>query len=120
MLGGSCSAAETATDGGAENAAESALCTDRFRKRRFVKKLTNAGFDRRKKFFFSWLGVSYYLSGEQIDTMLSSLTALSFDVSALLFDFADENLFSTFPFKIWLFRLIIHLISFLENCIYKY
>lgn len=52
--------------------------------------------------------------------MLSSLTALSFDVSALLFDFADENLFSTFPFKIWLFRLIIHLISYLENCIYKY
>ena len=52
--------------------------------------------------------------------MLSSLTALSFDVSALLFDFADENLFATFPFKIWLFRLNIHLISFLENCIYKY
>ena len=66
-----------------------------FEKDNLEEKLTAAGFDRRKKSFFSWLGVSYYLSGAQIDAMLSSLTALSSDGSTLLFDFADENLFST-------------------------
>lgn len=50
------------------------------------------------------------------------LTALSSDGSTLRFNFADENLFSAFLCKIWLFRfcLFIHLIGFLENCIYKY
>ncbi|MGN1084514.1 MAG: class I SAM-dependent methyltransferase [Lachnospiraceae bacterium] len=57
--------------------------------------LRNAGFDPKKKTFFSWLGVSYYLSTEQIEAMLDSLAALSAEGSSLAFDYADEGLFTS-------------------------
>ena len=58
-------------------------------------KLLNAGFDPKKKTFFSWLGVSYYLSLEQIEAMLDSLAELSAEGSSLVFDYADEGLFTS-------------------------
>lgn len=57
------------------------------------EKLLMAGFDPSKKTFFSWLGVSYYLSLEQIEKMLDSVADLSAEGSSLVFDYADENLF---------------------------
>ncbi len=57
------------------------------------EKLLMAGFDPSKKTFFSWLGVSYYLSLEQIEKMLDSVAGLSAEGSSLVFDYADENLF---------------------------
>lgn len=57
------------------------------------EKLLVAGFDPSKKTFFSWLGVSYYLSLEQIEKMLDSVAGLSAEGSSLVFDYADENLF---------------------------
>lgn len=57
------------------------------------EKLLMAGFDLSKKTFFSWLGVSYYLSLEQIEKMLDSVADLSAEGSSLVFDYADENLF---------------------------
>ena len=45
------------------------------------------------KTFFSWLGVTYYLSTEAINTMLAALSELSADWSSLVFDYPDENFF---------------------------
>lgn len=57
--------------------------------------LLAAGFDPRRKTFFSWLGVSYYLSAQAIESLLDTIAALSADGSSLVFDYADENLFSS-------------------------
>ena len=43
-----------------------------------------AGFGPSAKSFFSWLGVTYYISAETIDTMLSALSSLCADGSSLL------------------------------------
>ena len=45
------------------------------------------------KKFFSWLGVTYYLSTEAINTMLAALSELCADWSSLVFDYPDENFF---------------------------
>lgn len=57
--------------------------------------LERAGFDKNKKSFFSWLGVTYYLTEEQIGRALGEIAALSASGSSLVFDYADENLFSS-------------------------
>lgn len=57
--------------------------------------LVRAGFDKKKKTFFSWLGVSYYLTVEQIGNMLFSLAEISAEGSTLVFDYADEGLFGS-------------------------
>ena len=44
-----------------------------FTKDSLAERLIAAGFDPSVKSFFSWLGVTYYLSAEAIDTMLSAL-----------------------------------------------
>lgn len=51
------------------------------------------GFDPSVKTFFSWLGVTYYLSWEAIDTMLAALSELCAEGSLLVFDYPDENFF---------------------------
>lgn len=66
-----------------------------FSKDNLVKALTDSGFDRTKKTFFSWLGVSYYLSSEEIEKLFSEISELASDGSTLLFDYADENLFTS-------------------------
>ena len=58
-----------------------------------TERLIAAGFDPSVKSFFSWLGVTYYLSAEAIDTMLASLSGLCADGSALVFDYPDEAFF---------------------------
>lgn len=59
------------------------------------EKLLDAGFDSGKKTFYSWLGVSCYLTMEQIGAMLSSLAKLSAEGSSLVFDYAGEGLFTS-------------------------
>lgn len=58
-------------------------------------KLLDSGFDPKKKTFFSWLGVSYYLTVEQIASILDSLAGISAEGSTLVFDCADEDLFTS-------------------------
>ena len=58
-----------------------------------AERLIAAGFDPSAKSFFSWLGVTYYLSTEAIDTMLATLSELCADGSTLVFDYPDENFF---------------------------
>lgn len=53
-----------------------------------------AGFDSSAKSFFSWLCVTYYLSAEAIDTMLSALSGLCAGGSTLVFDYPDESFFN--------------------------
>ncbi len=51
------------------------------------------GGDASVKTFFSWLGITYYLSTEAINTMLAALSELCADGSSLVFDYPDENFF---------------------------
>ena len=64
-----------------------------FTKDSLTERLIAAGFDPSVKSFFSWLGVTYYLSAETIDMMLSALSSLCADGSTLVFDYPDENFF---------------------------
>ena len=64
-----------------------------FTKDSLTERLISAGFDQSVKSFFSWLGVTYYLSAEAIDAMLSALSTLCADGSTLVFDYPDENFF---------------------------
>ena len=64
-----------------------------FTKDSLTDRLIASGFDPSVKSFFSWLGVTYYLSLGAIDTMLSALSRLSAEGSTLVFDYPDENFF---------------------------
>ena len=64
-----------------------------FTKDSLTERLTAAGFDPSVKSFFSWLGVTYYLSAEAIEKTLSELSSLCADSSTLVFDYPDENFF---------------------------
>ncbi len=64
-----------------------------FTKDDVTEHLVAAGFDPSVKTFFSWLGVTYYLSAESIEAMLSALSGLCADGSTLVFDYPDENFF---------------------------
>ena len=64
-----------------------------FTKDSLTERLIAAGFDPSAKSFFSWLGVTYYLSVEAINTMLSALSSICADGSTLVFDYPDENFF---------------------------
>lgn len=66
-----------------------------FAKDDLAEKLLACGFHKEEKTFFSWLGVSYYLSIEQIEKMLSTLKNLSVEGSSLVFDYASNDLFSS-------------------------
>lgn len=64
-----------------------------FAKDSLTERLTAAGFDPSVKSFFSWLGVTYYLSAEDIGKTLAELSSLCADGSTLVFDYPDENFF---------------------------
>ena len=65
-----------------------------FTKDNLAERLPAGGFDRSAKAFFSWLGVTYYLSAEAIGNTLAALSALCADGSTLVFDYPDEGFFS--------------------------
>ena len=64
-----------------------------FTKDDLCERLLSAGFDKTKKTFFSWLGVSYYLFRDDIEKTLKSIASFAADGSTLLFDYADAGLF---------------------------
>ena len=64
-----------------------------FTKDSLTERLIAAGFDTKAKSFFSWLGVTYYLSAEAIGKTLTELSSLCADGSTLVFDYPDENFF---------------------------
>ncbi len=64
-----------------------------FAKDSLTEQLISNDFDNQVKAFFSWLGVTYYLSVGQIDKTLADLSKLCAKGSALVFDYPDENFF---------------------------
>lgn len=65
-----------------------------FGKDNLAEALLKSGFDKSRKAFFSWLGVTYYLPVEAIESTLSALSRLCAHGSSLVFDAADENYFT--------------------------
>ena len=65
-----------------------------FSKDSLSKSLIDGGFNPTEKSFFSWLGVTYYLSEEAINKTLAELSSLCADGSSLVFDYPDENFFA--------------------------
>jgi methyltransferase (TIGR00027 family) len=57
--------------------------------------LVNTGFNTKARSFFSLLGVSYYLTKEHLQTLLTAIAALVPQGSSIIFDYADENLFAS-------------------------
>jgi methyltransferase (TIGR00027 family) len=64
-----------------------------FKEDNLAHELDRAGFNRNKRTFFSWLGVTYYLTKEQILNTLQAISAVSAKGSSIVFDYADEKLF---------------------------
>ena len=56
--------------------------------------LPASGFDKSSKAFFSWLGVTYYLSEKAICKTLAELSSLCTGGSGLVFDYPDEGFFN--------------------------
>lgn len=65
-----------------------------FTKDSLKERLLAGGFERNSKSFFSWLGVTYYLTAEAIDQTLAALSDLCTNGSMLIFDYPDENFFA--------------------------
>lgn len=63
-----------------------------FTKKFSHQNLRDGGFDN-KKTFFSLLGVSYYLTKEEISCLIDNLFAKVPSGSSIVFDYADEKLF---------------------------
>ena len=59
-----------------------------------TQRLGAAGFARGERAFFSWLGVTYYLTEEAIGRTLDALAALCVPGSLLAFDYPDEGFFA--------------------------
>lgn len=64
-----------------------------FSKGDFKQTLLRSGFDPSKRTFFSWLGVTYYLSKEQISKMLKDMASVAPKGSSLVFDYPDQDIF---------------------------
>lgn len=65
-----------------------------FTKERSLEKLIAAGFDTSKKTIFSMLGVTYYLTEDVLRQLLGVLFRHLPKGSSIVFDFADETLFT--------------------------
>ncbi|PES62592.1 SAM-dependent methyltransferase [Bacillus cereus] len=57
------------------------------------QKLVNEGFEN-KKTFFSLLGVTYYLTKEELSSLIECLFEMVPKGSSIVFDYPDENLFT--------------------------
>lgn len=57
------------------------------------EQLRNEGFEN-KKTFFSLLGVTYYLTKEELSSLIERLFAMVPEGSSIVFDYPDENLFT--------------------------
>jgi len=57
--------------------------------------LLSSGFDLNGLSFFSWLGVTYYLSREKIINMFKSIYSITCKGSSLVFDYPDKDIFNS-------------------------
>jgi len=66
-----------------------------FSKENLGDALKKTGFIFEKRTFFNWLGVSYYMTKEQNLNMLKIISSLVPRGSSVVFDYADENIFTS-------------------------
>ena len=66
-----------------------------FTKDSLTERLLAGGFDTSRKTFFSWLGVTYYLTTEAIGKTLTELSGICAEGSTLVFDCPDEGFFAS-------------------------
>lgn len=66
-----------------------------FTKDSLTERLLAGGFDKSLKTFFSWLGVTYYLTVEAIDKTIAELSDICAEGSTLVFDCPDEGFFTS-------------------------
>ncbi len=66
-----------------------------FSKDDLKKELLDSGFDSNGLSFFSWLGVTYYLSREEIINMFKSISSIACKGSSLVFDYPDKDIFNS-------------------------
>ena len=66
-----------------------------FTKDSLPDELKKAGLDMGKITFFSWLGVTYYLSKEDNANMIKTISSFAKEGSSLLFDYADNEFFTS-------------------------
>ena len=66
-----------------------------FNQEGFSGALLRSAYDPHKLSFFSWLGVTYYLTREVILATLQAIAGLSLSGSPLVFDYIDANAFSS-------------------------
>ena len=64
-----------------------------FSKNNFMESIKNSTFDTNKLTFYSWLGVTYYLSKDEILNTLKGIADISPKGSSVIFDYADCNIF---------------------------
>lgn len=57
-----------------------------------IEGLIKSGFDLQKRSFFSWLGVTYYLSEKAIDDTLVAISSKAAEGSIILFDYLDTDI----------------------------
>jgi methyltransferase (TIGR00027 family) len=62
-----------------------------FAKDRLMDALIGSGFDPAKKSFFSWLGVTYYLSMQSISDTFTSIASCTASGSMIVFDYIDAE-----------------------------
>lgn len=62
-----------------------------FSKQDLIAALKNSTFDPNKLTFFSWLGVTYYLTRDQVGETLRSLSTLAPSGSPLIFDYFEAD-----------------------------
>ena len=55
--------------------------------------LTASGYDPAMPVFFSWLGVTYYLTRDEITRTLADISSISSPGSSIVFDYPDDGLF---------------------------
>lgn len=66
-----------------------------FSKDDLKKALLDSGFDSNGLSFFSWLGVTYYLSREEVINMFKSIYSITCKGSSLVFDYPDKDIFNS-------------------------
>lgn len=64
-----------------------------FSKGNFIEQMEKSTFDKNKLSFYSWLGVTYYLSKDEIVNTLKHISNVSPKGSSVIFDYADHNIF---------------------------
>lgn len=59
----------------------------------FKKSLLDSGYNPNELSFFSWLGVTYYLTREEVYNMFRDIASITPKGSSLVFDYADVDIF---------------------------